>query len=102
MLYSPWLLLLFLLIPVIVFANTGRRTSAGLKFSNAAGLSKCSSSWRKSFRPILFISRLLCIGLLVVALARPREGTAVLHRSTEGVAMEIVVDHSGSMAEQME
>jgi Ca-activated chloride channel family protein len=40
--------------------------------------------------------------LLIVALARPRKQTGLTEISTEGVAMEVVVDHSGSMATEMD
>ena len=42
-----------------------------------------------------------CIILLIVALARPRKGMKVEQISTEGVAMMIAVDRSGSMGETM-
>jgi Ca-activated chloride channel family protein len=42
------------------------------------------------------------VGLLVVALARPRKGTVLSEISTEGVAIEAVVDRSGSMQTEMD
>jgi Ca-activated chloride channel family protein len=50
---------------------------------------------------MLFWVRLICIALLIVALARPRKGTKIENISTEGAAMVITVDHSGSMGEPM-
>jgi Ca-activated chloride channel family protein len=51
---------------------------------------------------LLTIARLLCVALLVVALARPRKGTVLSEISTEGVAIEAVVDRSGSMQTEMD
>ena len=47
-------------------------------------------------------ARLICIALLIIALARPRKGTVLSEINTEGVAIEIVVDHSGSMGNEMD
>jgi Ca-activated chloride channel family protein len=52
-------------------------------------------------RWLLFAARLVCVILLIVAIARPRKGTKISEISTEGVAMEIVVDRSGSMRNEM-
>lgn len=101
MLQSVWTLLLLLMLPLLVLLSRRRPTSASVRFSSVDSLKDCSVSWRQRLRPVLFISRLLCLALLIIALARPREGTSISHISTEGVAMEIVVDHSSSMSEQM-
>jgi len=50
----------------------------------------------------LTAARLLCLGLLIVALARPRKGTVLSEIATEGVAIQAVVDHSGSMQTEMD
>ncbi|KPK44414.1 MAG: hypothetical protein AMJ65_03150, partial [Phycisphaerae bacterium SG8_4] len=48
------------------------------------------------------VARLVCVALLIVALARPRKGTVLSEISTEGVAIETVVDRSGSMQTEMD
>ena len=101
MLESAWVLLLLLVLPLLVFFGRSKRTSASVRYSSVDGLKGCGVSWRRRLRPVLFVARLVCLALLVVALARPRKGTSISHMSTEGVAMEIVVDHSGSMGEKM-
>lgn len=97
----PWAFLLFLLMPVLMIFRRKRRTTAAVRFSSIAPLETCPVSWRQRLRPLLFIARLLCIGFLIMALARPRQGTAIERISTEGVAMMVVVDRSGSMGEPM-
>jgi len=42
------------------------------------------------------------MALLIVALARPRKGTVLSEISTEGVAIEVVADRSGSMQTEMD
>jgi Ca-activated chloride channel family protein len=41
------------------------------------------------------------VGLLIIGIARPRKGTVLSEISTEGVAIEVVVDRSGSMETEM-
>lgn len=101
MLHSPWALLLLLLVPLLIVVRWKRPGSAAVKFSSVVKFQSCPVSWRQRFRPVLFVVRLLCIVLLVIALARPRKGIKIEQISTEGVAMMIAVDRSGSMGEPM-
>ena len=101
MLHSPWAILLLLLVPILIVMRWKRQGSAAIKFSSVLKFQQCPISWRQRLRPLLFIARLACIGLLVIALARPRKGMKIEQISTEGVAMMIVVDRSGSMGEAM-
>lgn len=101
MLHSPWALLLLLLVPLLIVVRWKRPGDAAVKFSSLAKFQSCPISWRQRFRPILFLARILCIILLIVALARPRKGVKIEQISTEGVAMMITVDHSSSMGEPM-
>lgn len=101
MFHSPWVLLLLLLVPILIVIRWKRSGSAAIKFSSLAKFQQCPVSWRQRFRPILFMVRLLCIILLIIALARPRKGIKIEQISTEGVAMMIAVDRSGSMGEPM-
>jgi Ca-activated chloride channel family protein len=101
MFYSPWILLFLLLLPVLAVRQWKRSGSAAVTFSSVDKFDACPLSWRQRLRPLLFAVRLLCIALLIIAMARPRKGTKIENLSTEGVAMMITVDHSGSMGEQM-
>jgi Ca-activated chloride channel family protein len=101
MLHSPWTLLFLLLVPLLAIYRWKHPGSAAVKFSSLKKFQPCPISWRQRFRPMLFIARLLCISLLVVALARPRKGIKIEQISTEGVAMMITVDRSSSMGEPM-
>lgn len=101
-LYSPWALLLFLVLPVVAYLMLRTRRGAAVKFSSLGNIRGGYLSWRLRFRPALFAARLMAVGLLIVALARPRKGTVLQEVSTEGVAMEVVVDRSGSMQAEMD
>jgi Ca-activated chloride channel family protein len=101
-LYSPLTLLLLLLLPLLGWLMLRTKRTAAVTFSSLNAVRDCPISWRVRLRPLLAAARLLCLALLIVALARPRKGTVLSEISTEGVAIEIVVDHSGSMSAEMD
>lgn len=101
-LYSPWALLLLLLLPPLGYVMLRKKRAAAVKFPSLADMRTCPVSWRLRARPLLVVARLLCLALLIVALARPRKGTVLSEISTEGVAIEAVVDRSGSMQAEMD
>lgn len=91
-----WLLLL---IPVIAFGviaiRRQRRTS--VLYSNVELLRDLPVTWAlrtKRFLPWLRITGML---LIVVALARPQSGKEEFRIRTEGIAIEMCIDRSGSM-----
>ena len=100
--YSPWALILLLVLPVMAYLMLRRKGTAAVRFPSLVDMKSCLVSWRIRLRPLLTIARLLCVALLIVALARPRKGTVLSEISTEGVAIEAVVDHSGSMQTEMD
>ncbi len=101
-LYSPWILLLLLLLPVLAFLSLRKKRGASVRFPSLTNIRNCPVSLRLRLRPLLNILRLVCIALLIVALARPRKGTVLSEISTEGVAIEVVADRSGSMQTEMD
>ncbi len=100
--YTPWALLLFLVLPLLGYVMLRKRRGAAVRFPSLIDMRSCPVSWRQRFRPVLLIVRLLCLALLILALARPRKGTVLSEISTEGVAIEAVVDRSGSMNAEMD
>ncbi len=100
--YSPWALLLLLSLPLLGYFMLRRTRGAAVKFPSLVDMRHCPISWRLRLRPVLVVLRLLCLALLILALARPRKGTVLSEVSTEGVAIEAVVDHSGSMHTEMD
>ena len=101
-LYSPWALILLLVLPVMAYLMLHRKGTAAVRFPSLVDMKSCLVSWRIRFRPLMTIARLVCVALLIVALARPRKGTVLSEISTEGVAIEAIVDHSGSMQTEMD
>ena len=98
---SPWLLLL-LLVPLLLalrplLSRSVIRT-ATLQYSDLRLTTHLSASIRQRLRFILPVLRLLALGLLIIALARPQSGNAREIISGEGVDIAIVLDISGSMA----
>ena len=100
--YSPWMLLLLLMLPVLAIIAKRKKLTAQLKFSSIEKFDGCPVSWRIKLRPLLIFARFACIALLIVALARPRKGTVISEVSTEGVAIQVVLDRSSSMNQQMD
>jgi Ca-activated chloride channel family protein len=100
-LYSPWVLLLLLVLPLLVWLMVRTKRQPAVKFSSLAGVKGYGLSWRQRMRPLLIVLRVVCVAALIFALARPRKGTMISHISTEGVAIEMVVDRSGSMQTEM-
>ena len=99
--HSPWALLLFLTLPLLGYLMLRRKRGAAVRFPSLVDMRSCPISWRLRFRPFLAVARLLCLVLLILALARPRKGTVLEEISAEGVALEAVVDRSGSMYTEM-
>ena len=100
--HNPYALLLLLLLPVLGYKMLRHSRSAGVRFSSLADMQSCPTAWRVRLRPVLAVLRLLCLALLIIALARPRKGTVLSEVSTKAVAIEAVVDRSGSMETEMD
>ncbi len=101
-LYSPGILLLFLLLPVLFYLKLRRQKPAAVRFPSLGDIRRCPVSLRQKLKPLLNIARFICVALLIVALARPRKGTVLSEIFTEGVAIEVVADRSGSMQAEMD
>jgi len=101
-LYSPLVLLVFLILPALVYMKRRRQTVAAVKFPSLKDILRCPVSLRQKLRPLLNVARFACIALLIIAIARPRKGTVLSEISTEGVAIEVVADRSGSMRAEMD
>jgi Ca-activated chloride channel family protein len=100
--HAPWILLLLLILPALAWIGRRQRQTASVRFSSLTNMKRCRMSLRQRLRPLLLVFRLACLALLIVALARPRKGTVLSEISTEGVAIEALVDRSGSMQAEMD
>jgi Ca-activated chloride channel family protein len=100
---SPWALAL---VPVLVLAaiflsRSSRRAPRG-GLSSVEGLSALPRTFRQRLAWFPGAACWLGMGLLVVALARPQLGIGRVETSAEAVAIQLVVDRSGSMNQYME
>ncbi len=98
--HSPWLLLLLILIPPI-FIYQRRFVKGGLKISSAALRGKLPVSLRQRLMFIPVLLQAAALVLVVIAAARPQTVNSESRKVSEGIAIELVVDRSGSMAAEM-
>jgi len=90
-----WLLLIFPgLIVWYIFKH--QQQSAELKISSTASF-KTSSFW-SNFKHVLFVLRLIALGLLITAIARPRTvDISTRTKTTKGIDIVMAIDVSASM-----
>jgi Ca-activated chloride channel family protein len=90
---SPAWLLLLLALPALAWAHH-RASPGALTYSRLPAGSRRRGAWRLH---LPFYARLLALGCLALALARPQLGYAWEESLTEGIDIQIVLDISGSM-----
>ncbi len=98
---APWLLLLAVpaLGAVLVGVFLRRPPSAGFSALDAPHLLRPALRGRaRALLPILRLFTILCV---LVGLARPQQGTGRVETTVEAVAIQLLVDRSGSMREAM-
>ena len=96
---NPQLFWLLLLLPLLLlwFFWKQKQQTAVLKISSLKGFDT-SKNWLAKLRPLLFVIRLIVLGLIIVAMARPRtvdESTRI--KTTKGIDIVIAIDVSASM-----
>lgn len=90
-------LLLFLPLAIIWYVFKRNKQTAELKISSIKGFRTSSSFWSK-FRHLLFALRLIALGLLITALARPRTvDVSTKTKTTRGIDIVMAIDVSASM-----
>jgi len=98
---SPLALLLLLALPALYYSSHYRRRGAALRFSSAELARAAGRSPRQRLEPLVPALRFAALALLIVALARPQQGQERVRDLSKGIAIQMVVDRSGSMAEEM-
>jgi Ca-activated chloride channel family protein len=98
----PIALALILAAPLVLtlLLRRGRSTPLTLALAPSAD-DTIPSTWRTSLRWVPAALRAIALALLAVAIARPQSVEGRTQTSTEGIAIQIVVDRSGSMREGM-
>jgi Ca-activated chloride channel family protein len=88
-----------LLLPIAMawYVFKHNKQTAELKMSSIEGFKTTSSFWSK-FRHVLFAIRLIALGLLITALARPRTvDVSTKTKTTRGIDIVMSIDVSASM-----
>ncbi|MGC9331145.1 MAG: vWA domain-containing protein [Bacteroidales bacterium] len=93
-----FLWLLIGLIPLIVwYVLKHNHYDPELKTSGLQAFVGYKHSWRIRFRHILFVFRILAVGLMLIALARPQKRDSWHQSDSEGIDIMMALDISGSM-----
>lgn len=93
----PDLLWLLVLLPLLAFIKGRRGLSPALIFSTTTIASSLARGRQTRPGRILSAIRLLSVGLLIVALARPQLGNTTTEIKASGIDIMLAVDVSGSM-----
>ena len=94
---NPEFFWLFLLLPVAIAWHFWKRNeqNATFKISSTKGF---SSTWKTKVKPFLFVFRILALGSLIIAMARPRTvDISNETKTTKGIDIVMAIDVSGSM-----
>ena len=97
MFFSPWYFLLFLLLPLLAWRLWSRSRDVAVPFSSTQFALDMRPTWRQRLAWVPAALTLAAVTLAIVALARPREGREQTIVDADGIAIEMVVDRSGSM-----
>jgi Ca-activated chloride channel family protein len=97
MFYSPWYFLLLLLVPFVAWRLFAKRNKPSVRFSSVGLAKQIQPTLRQRLMWLPAALTLGAILFLILAIARPREGREQTVTDSEGIAIEMVVDRSGSM-----
>jgi Ca-activated chloride channel family protein len=93
---SAWFLLLLAVVPLAAW-RLFSRPAPGVAFGSVQTAAGLGPTLKQRLHWILPALRLASIALLVAALARPLQGLTLRTVESEGIAIQMVVDRSGSM-----
>ena len=96
---TPYFLLLLPLLPALAWWQLRRRPTGALTVASVRLVSDLRPTWRVRHRWLLPALRLIALGLIVVALARPQTGRAGAEVPAEGIDIVLALDVSSSMTE---
>jgi Ca-activated chloride channel family protein len=95
--HSPYYLWLLLLIPILFWRRRRDRNSTAIEFSRIDLADSLPRTLRQRLMWLPEALVYLTIAVLIIAIARPRDGRERTVSQSEGIAIELVVDRSGSM-----
>ncbi len=94
---NPWMLVLLVLLIPIWWRWLARKPHAAVRFSSVDWLRRQGTSFRVKARVLLPFLRTVAMVLLIFCLARPRQPNQETRIFSEGIAIQMLVDCSGSM-----
>ncbi len=97
---DPLWLICLVALPVILYwyLLERRRGSASIRFTQVSEVkSRVPVTLRRRLRPTLLALKLLGLGVLIIAMARPQAGTQLIDLSAEGIDIMLTLDVSSSM-----
>jgi Ca-activated chloride channel family protein len=94
---SAYYLLLLLIVPYMLYRALSKRRNAAITFSSTDAAAGMPKSWRQKLIWLPPTLGALGLALMIISLARPQEGRKEAIVESEGIAIEMVVDRSGSM-----
>ena len=97
MFLHPWFLLLLGLVPLAAWRIWSTRDRDSVNFSGVSSQWALRPTWRTRLLWLPHALTLLALTLMIVSLSRPRFGREQTMINSEGIAIEMVVDRSGSM-----
>ncbi len=99
---TPLAFIAIVAIPLLVFYRYRFARPGTMRFSSTGAARRAGGSLRTRFAWLPALLRLLAVALVVVALARPQKGHEKVRDVTKGIAIEMVLDRSGSMGTEMD
>jgi Ca-activated chloride channel homolog len=96
----PWAFLILPLFLLQVWWLLRRPRGVGLKFSSVRLAASSGASLKTRFRYLPLIVRGVAVVLLAIGLARPQQGREEVRNVSQGIAIEMIVDRSGSMGQE--
>ena len=99
---SPMAFLLLLVIPFTLWFKYYRINKGAIRFSTVENAGKAGKSLRQRLLWLPDLMRIIALILLITALARPQTGREEIREVSKGIAIEMVVDRSGSMGAELE
>ena len=95
--HSPFWFLLLIPFVVLVVWNRKFRVRRGIIYSDITILKQAPQTLWQRIRRIISVFPYIALFLLIVALARPQAGREDFRVKTEGIAILMCIDRSGSM-----
>jgi Ca-activated chloride channel family protein len=97
---SPWFLLLLLALPLLAWWRRRRTARTAFLYSSVSLVKGITGLTRSPAQVVLSRLRWVCLGLLIVGLARPQQGGGQTEVRASGVDIVVALDLSTSMASE--